>query len=116
MSKVEMSRINHHLPRVLHKQIRDIAFNKGISTTIAINTAIEAYVNSIGSEPAATSSQPVKLDSNKPYEGLTFEEEVAKRMSWSTEKGIERDELETRTAIATRRHIKIDDEGKEASQ
>jgi len=47
-----MSRINHHLPKALHKQIRDIAFDNNESTTAAINRAIENYVNSFGSAPA----------------------------------------------------------------
>ena len=72
--KVPMSRINHHLPKALHKQIRDIAFDADESTTVAINRAIENYVNTFGSEPAAnTPKEPTAMDKHLAYQKMGLE-------------------------------------------
>lgn len=49
MSKTEMSRVNHHMPKRMHIDVKELATKSEVSATILINRAVEHYLNFIGS-------------------------------------------------------------------
>ena len=90
MEKVAMSRINHHLPKALHKKIRDIAFDNDVSTTVAINEAIEGYIKSFGSDAKketkpAKPKEPTSMDKFMAYQAMGLDERVEVNMVNSRE-------------------------------